>query len=635
MKCQLIQTTKIADENTGERQMLAWLKNLPEDYYVYRELQITETLERRMQGYEKKKPDFVVVSPAVGLVSIEVKHWNLEQNTYQWQDQYKIVKRDHDGSETKIDNPTALAEAYRNALMALLSDIGVFVTSIVAFPTVSRAGFLNKLENVHVLRNPQTRFYLDLDTTLFRDDLDEFAARPEALLQRIAQRHAKFYQTSARGIERVHERLMPSSFRIGDFTDRQRHRNALRVLSEEQQTWVFRLDKGKNYLLDVAGSGKTNVLISRAIHTVKQAGRAVPPRVLLTTYSRNLETNIKRIFEHKIVDDPEGTYLRDAIAVHCVPALMELIVMRCYGLTSIASYQVADESPEAYEGRLRADVRDILVAEPDAFRAYDHVFIDEIQDFDNLFLQVMAHLCRSRSFFFVGDIGQKIYEREHDLARLGFLTEHVELKKSYKMYRTPRYIAELATTFILGDPGCKQEFSEHGYTEAFKYPNKLAHVAELSRSPHPIQEVVARVKDLLAGPWSLENIMIITSQDRLPEMEQAVTASGIRCSVGETEQEPALTLVDFMDVKGLEKEMVFVFGIEDLYHRSCPAAMFDSEDDRRRKERLSRRKVYVALTRSLEELIIYYQDPQNRFVAELLSINRDVLKRVQGAGHGS
>ncbi|MCB0003775.1 MAG: hypothetical protein KDH86_14605, partial [Anaerolineae bacterium] len=63
-------------------------------------------------------------------------------------------------------------------------------------------------------------------------------------------------------------------------------------------------------------------------------------------------------------------------------------------------------------------------------------------------------------------------------------------------------------------------------------------------------------------------------------------------------------------------------------------ALFDSEDDRRRKERLSRRKVYVALTRSLEELMIYYQDPQNRFVAELLWINRDIVKRRQGAGHG-
>ena len=41
MKCQLIQTTKIADDNQGEQEMLAFLRNLPAEYFVYRELQLT------------------------------------------------------------------------------------------------------------------------------------------------------------------------------------------------------------------------------------------------------------------------------------------------------------------------------------------------------------------------------------------------------------------------------------------------------------------------------------------------------------------------------------------------------------------------------------------------------------------
>lgn len=634
MKCQLIQTTQIVDKNSGEREMLAWLKNLPENYYVYRELQISETYGRRMEGYYKKKPDFVIVSPDIGLVSIEVKNWDLTKSIYEWRDQYKIIKRERDGGQIEISNPTAQAEAYLHALRELISGLNVYVTSIIAFPRVSKAGFLNNLENVDVLRNRQTKFYLDPEVTLFRDDLDKYVARPEALLEQIVARDLKFHMSSARSIEQVHERLMPSSFRIGDFTDRQQHRNRLKTLSEEQQAWVFRLDSRKNYLLDVAGSGKTNVLISRAIHTVKQASRAAPPRVLLTTYSRNLETNIRRLFDHKTAADPDRAYLCEAITIQSIPVLMESIVLRYYGLNSITDYRIDGESPEDYEGRLSTDVYDILLAEPDAYRVFDHVFIDEIQDFDHFFLEVVDRMCRSRSFFFVGDVGQKIYEREHDLARLGFLTERVEVKKSYKMFRTPRYMAELATSFILADPACRQEFLDYGYTEDFKYPNKLASIAELNRSTHPAREIIGRVQDLLAGSWTEENIMIITSEAKLPGLEQAVVASGIHYSVGESEHGTALTLVDFMNVKGLEKEIVFVFGIEDLYHRSRPEALFDDEDDKRRKERLSRRKVYVALTRPLEELIVYYEDGNNRFVADLLSINRDILKRREGGKYG-
>ena len=54
---------------------------------------------------------------------------------------------------------------------------------------------------------------------------------------------------------------------------------------------------------------------------------------------------------------------------------------------------------------------------------------------------------------------------------------------------------------------------------------------------------------------------------------------------------------------------------------------FDGEEEQRRQDLFSRRKIYVSLTRSLEQLNIYYQDSGNRFVSELLDINRTILSR--------
>jgi hypothetical protein len=610
--------------------MLAFLRNLPEDYFVYRELQVTEPYEKRMRGYEKKQPDFVVVSPAVGVMAIEVKHWNLTRNIYHWRNQYKILKTERStGFVQEIDNPTAQAKAYEYALMELVAGLGVFVSSIVAFPTVSRSDFVSRIENLSVLQIPQGRFYLDLNRTLFREDLDRDFAQPEVVLVGIANSHPKFQAASPSQAERANMRLLPSSFRIGDYTERQQNQRRLKLITQEQQRWIDGLEEHQNYLLDVAGSGKTNVLISKAMRLVEAAGEGALPRILITTYSQNLETNIRRIFRAKIADSTIRTRYQDAVTIQSVPAVMEQMIITVLGLDSIDRYRTLGESREAYEERLRDDVEAILRSEPDRFRRFDHVFVDEIQDFDDLYLHITDHLGKAKSFFFVGDIGQKIYERSHSLEGLGFVRGRVELKKSYKMYRTPRYIAELATRFILHDPLSRREFADQGYTEDFKYPNKLRNTAEIVRSEDPQQETAVRVRDLLDAGYAEADVLVITSVARLAELETALGAAGIEYVLGEPEQGTAVSLAPFMDVKGLEKEVVLITGIEDLYERSKPQAMFDDEDSRYRKELLSLRKVYVALTRPLEKLIVYYQDGGNRFLSDLVEINSDILSRLR------
>lgn len=630
MGCQLIQIRPPGDDNRGERAMLAFLRNLPEEYFVYRELQLTPAYRERVRGIEKKQPDFVVVSPALSAMSIEVKDWELTRNVYEWRDQYRLRVTDRStGQVREVENPTAQASAYLYALMELVTGLDVFVTSIVAFPTVSRSDFLNRLENVAVLQNPQSRFYLDLSRTLFREDLDRCIAQPETLLTQVAATYAKFHTASPNQVERVHMRLLPGSFRIGDYTERQQNQRRLKMITREQQRWIDSLDEHQNYLLDVAGSGKTNVLISKAMRLVEAAGEGALPRILVTTYSHNLETNIRRIFQAKIADSPIRTRYQEAVTVQSIPAVMEQIVIVVLGLEGIDRYRTAGESWEAYEDRLKDDVDGILRSEPDRFRRFDYVFVDEIQDFDNFYLLVADHLCKAKNFFFVGDIGQKIYEREHSVERLGFVRGRVELKKSYKMFRTPRCIAELATRFTLRDPLSKKEFAAHGYTADFQYPNKLRSTAEIVRSAHPEQEAAARVRGFLNTGYAEADVMVITSKARLAQMETALRSARVEYVLGEPEQGTAVSLVTFMDVKGLEKEIVLVTGIEDLYERSKPQAMFDDEDSRYRKELLSRRKVYVAMTRPLEQLIVYYQDGSNRFISELVETNNDILSRRQ------
>jgi superfamily I DNA/RNA helicase len=638
MKCQLIQSPVYGPHNQAEEDLLRFLCNLPENFYVYRELQIAPEYADRVCGLKKKQPDFVVIAPEIGVLSIETKDWNLDRNRYEWQNQYKVTVTRQDGSVDEIDNPATQADGYQHALEEQLKGITIFVNSIVALPRICRNDFLDKVENISALKNPSSRFYLDLTRTLFKEDLDANWSHPERLLEKIVRLHKYFQPSTAIHTETAHRRLLPPLYRIGDYTKRQAGQKRLKKLTQEQLDWVFNQDPRKNYLLDVAGSGKTNALISKALYLVGQAGSGAAPTILLTTYSTNLEINIRRIFAHKVFETPEKDRqrYREAIHIASLPALMEEIVASFYGMPNSAyrSQSPGNETSQQYEQHLQEHALEILSETPERYRRFDYIFVDEIQDFTDPFLGILTYLARNRNFFFVGDLGQKIYQRSYNLARLGFLTEKLELEKTYKMFRTPRYIAELATRFILSNASTRQELVENGYSENFQFPNTLENGANFWQSNQPEQELALKITEILGGSYQEDDLLVITSQQSLARCEEFFPKQGIHYHIGESEKGGQISLTDFMNVKGLEKEVVLICGIEDLYERSHTASLFSDEETRWQEEQLSRRKVYVALTRSLEHLHIYYRDPTSIFLQELLKISRDILQKRQRGLYG-
>jgi superfamily I DNA/RNA helicase len=389
------------------------------------------------------------------------------------------------------------------------------------------------------------------------------------------------------------------------------------------------LDRPANYLLDVAGSGKTNVLVSRAIHIIDQAHKKKqnPPNILLTTYNPNLQRNIERILEGKIKSDERHTRYK-TLRIENVEFIMERIAISGYGFKRTQEYyKLNDPSGVNYRQILREDVRAALQDQIDKYQIFDYVFIDEIQDFDDDQLYLVRKLARTDKFFFVGDIGQKIYDRYHDLKRHGFAIDALQLPKSYKMYRTPRYIGELAYRFIMADTIIRSEFEQHGYHQDTQFASYNANAAELLRVSDSIPSVIERVQDLLMSQCTEDDIMVITSEQLLPAYKVAFEQGGIKFSVGEPKQAGQISLVDFMNVKGLEREIVFVSGIEDLYVRQ--EGLFDDLATQLKEERFSRRKIYIALTRAIEECIVYYTNSGNVFISELVAINRKIINKRQ------
>ena len=629
--CLIIQTERLKEAQRAERTLFDFLARLPAGYSLYRELKLTPAYAEQMRGSEQAKPDMVVIGPAIGVLAFEVKDWNLDMNEYEWLDQYRVRVRRRDGHQDIISNPADQAERYQRALRALLGDSDVFVQCLVAFPRLIRSEFLNRFEDLTVLSNPQSRFLLDVDRTVFRDDLSEAGMHPEDLLVRLARRHKSFRGVTPEEIERVGATLMPTTFCLGNALARQKDRRRLQVLSNEQQRWAFGIDQDKNYLLDVAGSGKTNTLISRALFLVDRASPGPAPAILLTTYNTNLEKNIRRILDSKIeAAGGDRQRYRDAITVMGMPTLCAELVRA--GSSPEMSSPSPGENAAEYEARLKDWAAAALEESKGRFARFDYVLIDEIQDFDDTHLFIVTKVCKGGRFFFVGDIGQKIYERSHELKRHGIIKRDIEMEKSYRMYRTPRYIAELATSFVIKDPYVRNEFESNGYKQPVQYANTNETVAVLAEASDPFDAAAEKVHEVVSGEYADPDILLITSEHGMDRQAAALEKRGVCFSRGETEKGEKVVLVDFMNVKGLERPFVVITGIEDLSCRG-PAGVFEDEEAKARDESLSRRKLYVAMTRTTEQLYMYYSGTGHRFVSELLEEDKAMARKRARRGH--
>ncbi len=468
--------------NKGEEAVLDWLRGLPDSCYVYRELRISlsETNER--------KPDFIVVSKELGVICIEVKDWNLDSNTYIWKNQQVVEKRSiASGKSEEITNPFFQACEYKFLVFETLRKafIGdVSVDFVVAFPRITRQSFLNKVQGVKTNYSEQSRFMFDPGKTLFKEDLQLGKNVADVLKTKTYNRNSVDEAT----LNKINKVLLPDAYRIDSYHGLIEYRNELERISRQQARWIFGLDKKVNYLLDVPGSGKTNALVSRAISLVKSNPES-PPKILLTTYNRNLSKNIEKVLKAKISGSPnESAYLK-SIVILSMPDIMKMICSFASGC--------GPDIDSLSEDALREYVKKILIGRESDFKKFDHIFVDEIQDFDDFYILVLKHLCRQEDFFFVGDIGQKIYERDCNLDLLGFPINECRVEKSFKMYRSPKYVSRLAIDFVNRDPFLRYEFANNGYRDSqIEFANTLDSAAEIYHAQDSVKELLERVADM-------------------------------------------------------------------------------------------------------------------------------------------
>jgi hypothetical protein len=332
------------------------------------------------------RPDLVALVPDAGVLVLEV----LEKTTgaVRGVRNGRLLVR-KGGAEQEADDPLSRAEAFAARLRELLGteprlapEERLPVVAVGVFPYLARdEGGRRRLGEV-----------VDLGQCLFRDECEAGLVDPAGFERRLLGLFGGTLRDPLTAeAERVHRALIHPDTVIGTPQlpfPTATPEDEFKVLDREQEAVAKGLGEGHRVVRGVAGSGKTLVLTYRA----RLLAEAFPEhRVLVTCFNRALAASLRRQL-------PLGN-----VRVRTIEALMQR-VRDAAGMPEMPYDATTME--ERAEAALEA-----LDQEPRAAGRFDHVMVDEAQDFATPALRFAVRLLKpsSDSLLVVADAAQNIY----------------------------------------------------------------------------------------------------------------------------------------------------------------------------------------------------------------------------------
>lgn len=251
---------------------------------------------------------------------------------------------------------------------------------------------------------------------------------------------------------------------------------------------------------------------------------------------------------------------------------------------------------------------------PEDFR-YDHILVDEFQDFSTLDFRVLGRIPRAtqNAAFYTGDIAQKLYAKEFNLSKVGLGPESRSLRRIRKNYRNSKQILQAAQSLLdrwppTGGVDSDLEILQPEYA-ARESAKPIAH-----QSYDPISLAWREAQDWLRIGNLGFSVCITTAAPDTISVEDIMNARplGIKASglSGDYMLDPECVVVsDIASIKGFEFTLVIILGLEnDVFP---PSGRPDDETWR------DAMRLYVAITRGRDEVRFIYTGTASRFLTEM------------------
>jgi len=238
-------------------------------------------------------------------------------------------------------------------------------------------------------------------------------------------------------------------------------------------------------------------------------------------------------------------------------------------------------------------------------RRYDHIIVDEGQDFSPMMIRALtAAVGNNGSFTFFGDVAQQIYGARLSWRDSGINIRDNKVWRFDKNYRNPTTIVEFASDIT------KSVFWD-------KSDDMVAPTDFIAAGPKPVlvgfgsrkKEIEWLVEQVETGMNVSSNVIVCRNRATIDELRQIMGSKGIRATVINKDQAGFATvkgvyLSTYHSVKGLEFENVFVpFLTEGVF--PDPDTIQNAVDEQASlADEL--KLLYVAVTRSKYGLLMSY-----------------------------
>lgn len=400
----------------GERIVYGLIEQMPENYYAYFDI--------RQSGPTKDYyPDFVILTPDLGLIILEVKDWS---NEFFRIDKEKVYAK-YNGKFKWVTNPLEQVRNYSNWMSNYLRSkkalsnprgLKISYTYGIVFPNMTRDEFFNKVSGTDVI---------DHKVCIFKDDLHSSDELLNSLKKLTSPYFGKFTRLTDDELDSFRKIIFPEVVMDSD--------EIKRIMTYEQRDLVESIDYGLHLINGPVGSGKTIILFHR---TIVLAERHRNWRILVLCYNPVTRNFLERELRKNMPKRDHAT-----VDVYDIRGLFHRIVEHC---------NLEEELPTDPNFIRVLDRLDSKGSELP--QRYDAILIDEAQDFYEEWLafidrNLFGNKKSNNHMLLTMDGTQNIYRQSFSLGWAGLHRTNV-IKTVYleTNYRNTRQIIEFANTFI-------------------------------------------------------------------------------------------------------------------------------------------------------------------------------------------
>lgn len=324
-------------------------------------------------------PDFVIVRPNVGVLVIVVFDECLSScqlvadNTF-------LVANSSKGKAHKIQSPCVVLDSYQNQIIESLKELTKAVTS-----NFRNLGLIKKVLICTGGSEIQAKKLLSTEKFRYTKVYGKEFIKEDDVAQKL------FDDVNFKGYNNVFDRIMLTQIKQDLSFDWHFSREGeVFNLTTAQKNLAKSVSKAQHKICGVAGSGKTQVLVTRAVNAQKRTGGDI----LLLTFNVTLINYLKMRIEQVKADFP-----RNKIHVNHYHRFFRQCAQRNNLHTVLESY----DNPNFFDNA-------------DDLPKFEGIFIDEVQDYKPNWLKILQKyfLGNNGEFVVFGDPKQNVYKRALD-----------------------------------------------------------------------------------------------------------------------------------------------------------------------------------------------------------------------------